>query len=42
MMPGSNEFKLRLMGLVPDCITRFLTNRCRMGIFLVSILEKGS
>lgn len=38
-LPGG-KFKNMVMGLVPDRITRFFTNRCKCGSFLVSALRK--
>jgi len=37
--PAGN-LKNKLMGVVPNTVSRFLTNRCRMGTFLVSRLLK--
>lgn len=37
-IPGS-KFKSAFMGTVPDAISRFLTNRCHMGGFLVSKMK---
>ncbi len=39
-LPGGKVKKI-VMALIPTRVSRFLTNRCRMGSFLVSILRKG-
>ena len=36
----NGKLKRAVTRLIPDVFTRFLTNRCRMGGFLVSKLEK--
>ena len=38
-LPGG-RVKDVVMNIIPDGLTRFLTNSCKMGAFLVSILEK--
>ena len=37
----SGKVKSVIKSLVPDSIARFLTNKCRMGMFLVSTLNKS-
>lgn len=39
-LPGG-KIKTALLTLVPDLLSRFLTNQCRFGSFLVSVLEKS-
>jgi len=36
----NGRMKAALKSVVPDVLSRFLTNRCRMGMFLVSTLRK--
>jgi len=36
----SARFKTAVLALIPNRLSRFLTNRCKLGGFLVSILEK--
>ena len=36
----AGRLKLRCMSLMPNSLSRFLTNRCKWGGFLVSILDK--
>ncbi len=36
----AGKAKRAVMALIPDVLSRFLTNQCKMGSFLVSILEK--
>jgi ubiquinone/menaquinone biosynthesis C-methylase UbiE len=38
-LPGGT-LKSAIMRLIPDALSRFLTNRCGMGMFLVSTMEK--
>jgi ubiquinone/menaquinone biosynthesis C-methylase UbiE len=38
-LPNS-KLKATVKSMIPNRISRFLTNRCRMGMFLVSILKK--
>lgn len=36
----SGKLKQCVRAIIPDCLSRFLTNRCRMGMYLVSVLRK--
>ncbi len=36
----NGKFKAAVKSAIPNSLTRFLTNRCRMGMFLVSTLQK--
>jgi len=38
-LPGGKVKKI-LMAFIPNRLSRFLTNRCKMGSFMVSVLEK--
>ncbi len=38
-LPGG-RFKNAVLGLIPDAVGRFFTNRCRLGTFLVSTFRK--
>ena len=40
-LPGGNAKKV-VMACIPNGLSRFLTNRCKMGSFLVSALKKAS
>ena len=40
MLPGSNAFRLRIMGLIPNPVSRFITNTCKAGAFLTTTLRK--